>query len=113
MLIIILLGLSVILRPPSPLALGKEFFIEAVFLYVVIALPVLAYVFVITKPGTSEEVVSKVKGVQGVVRADSIYGRFDAVILIEAPDLDSIGKIVYEVIAKDPNIVHTETSIVL
>jgi len=73
-----------------------------------------AYIFVNTKPGTSEEVVKRIKSrVKEVVQADSIYGRFDAVVIIEASNLESINEILYKVIEKDPNIIHTETSLVL
>jgi len=73
-----------------------------------------AYIFVNAKPGTSEEVVKRIKSrVKEVVQADSIYGRFDAVVIVEAPNLESINEILYKVIEKDPNIVHTETSLVL
>jgi len=34
-------------------------------------------------------------------------------VIIEAPDLGRINEIVYEVVGKDPNIIHTETSITL
>lgn len=72
------------------------------------------YVFIQTKPATSMEVVKKIKSrVKEVVQADTIYGRFDAVIVIEAPNLESINEILYKVIEKDPNIIHTETSLVL
>ncbi|MEM2110496.1 MAG: Lrp/AsnC ligand binding domain-containing protein [Candidatus Bathyarchaeia archaeon] len=73
-----------------------------------------AYIFIKTKPATSLEVVKRIKSkVKEVVQADAIYGRFDAVIIIEAPNLESINEIVYKVIEKDPNIIHTETSLVL
>ncbi|MCD6444450.1 Lrp/AsnC ligand binding domain-containing protein [Candidatus Bathyarchaeota archaeon] len=73
-----------------------------------------AYIFIRTKPGTSEEVVKRIRSkVKEVIQADSIYGRFDAIVLVEAPDLESINELVYRVIGKDPDIVHTETSIVL
>ena len=73
-----------------------------------------AYIFIKTKPGTSEEVVKRIKSrVKEVVQADSIYGRFDAVVTIEAPNLESINEILYKVIEKDPKIIHTETSLVL
>ena len=73
-----------------------------------------AYIFIKTKPGTSEEVVKRIKSrVKEVVQADSIYGRFDAIIIIEAPNLESINEILYKVIERDPNIIHTETSLVL
>jgi len=73
-----------------------------------------AYTFIETKRGASEEVVKRIKSkVKEVVQADSIYGRFDAIVIIEAPNLESINEILYKVIEKDPNIIHTETSLVL
>ncbi|MBC7130659.1 Lrp/AsnC ligand binding domain-containing protein [Candidatus Bathyarchaeota archaeon] len=73
-----------------------------------------AYIFLKTKPGTSEEVVQRIRrNVKEVIQADSIYGRFDAIVLIEAAKLDDINEIVYKVIERDPNIIHTETSLVL
>jgi DNA-binding Lrp family transcriptional regulator len=72
------------------------------------------YVFINTKPGTSEEVVKKIKGrVKEVVLADSIYGRFDGVIVIETPSLENVNELLYKVIEKDPCITHTETSLAL
>jgi DNA-binding Lrp family transcriptional regulator len=72
------------------------------------------YVFINTKPGTSEEVVKKIKSrVKEVILADSIYGRFDAVVIIETPKLENVNELLYKVIEKDPNIMHTETSLAL
>ena len=73
-----------------------------------------AYIFLETKPATSLKVVERIKSkVKEVVDADAIYGRYDAIIVIEAPNIESINEIVYKVIEKDPNIIHTETSLVL
>ncbi len=73
-----------------------------------------AYIFIETKPATSLQVIERIKKkVKEVVQADAIYGRYDAIIIIEAPNLESINEILYKVIEKDPNIVHTETSLVL
>jgi DNA-binding Lrp family transcriptional regulator len=75
-----------------------------------------AYVFLETKPGTSEQVLNNVRNIselKGVKQVDSVYGRFDAVILVEASDLNQLGDLVYRVIEKVPNVLHTETSIVL
>jgi len=73
-----------------------------------------AYIFVQTKPGTSLEFVERVrKEVKEVVQADAVYGRFDAIIIIDAPSLESINEILYKVIERDPNIIHTETSLVM
>jgi len=75
-------------------------------------LAVRAFVLVITKPGTSEEVV-RARGIKGVKIANSVFGRYDAVIVIEAKTLDEVKKTIYEVLGKMPNIVHTETHIAI
>jgi len=73
-----------------------------------------AYILIETKPGTSEEVVKAIKNrVKNVLHVDSVYGRYDVITVIEAPDLERLNEIVYKVVEKDPNIVHTETSITL
>ena len=73
-----------------------------------------AYILISTKPGTSLAVVKRIKEkTQEVVTADAIFGRYDAVIVIEAPALENINQIVYKIIEKDPNVTRTETSIVL
>ena len=75
-----------------------------------------AYVFLETKPGTSEEVLKHlrtVSEVKGVKQIDSVYGRFDAIVIVEAADLSELGDLIYRVIEKVPNVTHTETSIVL
>jgi len=75
-----------------------------------------AYVFLVTKPGTSKEVLQdlrKVAKVEGVIQVDSIYGRFDAIVTVEAPDMEHLGNLIYKVIEKVPNVVHTETSLAL
>ena len=70
--------------------------------------------FITAKPGTSEEVVKAIKEareIEGVVQADSIYGRFDAIVIIEAADMKTISSTVYKVIEKIPNVIHTETAL--
>jgi DNA-binding Lrp family transcriptional regulator len=73
-----------------------------------------AYVNIETKPGTAIIVVNHLrKEEKQVLSADAIYGRFDAVAVIQAPALEDIDKVVFEVIQSDPNVLKTETSIVL
>jgi len=70
----------------------------------------------VTKPGTSKEVLQdlrKVAKVEGVIQVDSIYGRFDAIVTVESPDMEHLGNLIYKVIEKVPNVVHTETSLAL
>jgi len=71
-----------------------------------------AYILIQTKPGTSEKVVKAIKSrVKEVVSADSVYGRFDAVVVIEAESLEELRKIIYEMVEQHPNVIHTETLI--
>ena len=73
-----------------------------------------AYLLIETRPGTSEDVVKAVKlRFQNVLHADSVYGRDDVIVVLEAPDLETLNEFVYKVIEKDPNIVHIETAITL
>jgi DNA-binding Lrp family transcriptional regulator len=73
-----------------------------------------AYILISTKPGTSLDVVKRIKDqAKEVVVADAIFGRYDAILVIEAPALENINQIVYKIIEKDPNVTRTETSIVL
>ncbi|RJX16409.1 Lrp/AsnC family transcriptional regulator [Candidatus Bathyarchaeota archaeon] len=75
-------------------------------------MPVRAFVLVQTKPGTSEEIV-KARHIRGVKMANSVFGRFDAVVVIETKNLEELSKIIYEMVEKTPNVVKTETLISL
>lgn len=72
-----------------------------------------AYILLTTKNGTSLDVVQRLRKVKETVIADAIFGRYDAIVVLEAPTLDEINKVVYKIIEKDPNVTRTETSIVL
>ena len=73
-----------------------------------------AYILLSTKPGTSLDVVKRFKErVKETVTADAIFGRYDAIVILEAAALEQINQIVYKIIEKDPNVIRTETSIVL
>lgn len=65
-----------------------------------------------TKPGTSEEVV-RARRIRGVRMANSLLGRYDAIVVIEAKDLAELKNIIYEVLEKLPNVVHTETHLAI
>jgi len=75
-------------------------------------LPIRAFVLVRTKPGTSEEIV-RARRIRGVKMANSVLGRFDAVVVVEAADFRELSKIIYEMIEKTPNVVKTETLVTL
>ncbi len=75
-----------------------------------------AYVLITTKPGTSEEVITTLKetrSLRGVVSADSVFGRYDAIVVIDSETLEEVGNVIYQVIEKNPNIIHSETAVAL
>jgi len=69
-----------------------------------------AFVLVTTKPGTSEEIVGS-RRIKGVRMANSVLGRFDAVVVVEAISLEELQTIIYEMLEQQPNVIHTETLI--
>ena len=62
------------------------------------------------KPGTSEEIVRS-RHIKGVKMANSVLGRFDAVVVIETKSLQDLRRIIYEMVEQHPNVVHTETHV--
>ncbi len=50
---------------------------------------------------------------RGVLSADSVFGRFDAILVIEAKDMEEFGNILYQAIEKNPNVTSTETCFAL
>ena len=73
-----------------------------------------AYIFIVTKPGTSQEVVkaiTKTRKVKGVVTADSVYGRFDAIVVVDVDNVAKMSSTIYKVIESIPNVIHTETAL--
>lgn len=69
-----------------------------------------AFVMVTTKPGTSQEIVGS-RNIRGVKMANSVLGRFDAVVVVEAESLEELQRIIYEMVERHPNVLHTETLI--
>lgn len=71
-----------------------------------------AFVLIKTKPGTSEEVV-RARNIRGVKLANSVFGQYDAIVVIEAKTVSEIRKTIYEILGKMPNIIHTETHLAI
>lgn len=69
-----------------------------------------AFILVRTKPGTSEEIV-RARRIKGVKLANSVLGRYDAVLVIESKSLEELRKTIYEVLEKLEHVEHTETLI--
>jgi len=72
-----------------------------------------AYIHLETKPGTVIKVINRMRENKHVTSADAVYGRFDAILTVDVPTLSDIDQLVYSVVQSDPNVIRTETSIVL
>ncbi len=70
-------------------------------------MPVVAYVLIQTKPGTSHEIIGSRK-IRGVKMAHSVFGRYDAVVVISAKDTEELSRTIYDVVEKHPNVERTE-----
>ncbi len=70
-------------------------------------MPVTAYVLVKTKPGTSHQLLASRK-ITGVKMADSVFGKYDAILAIEARDMEDLAGKIYDVVEKHSMIEHTE-----
>ncbi|MGA2783503.1 MAG: Lrp/AsnC ligand binding domain-containing protein [Candidatus Bathyarchaeia archaeon] len=73
------------------------------------------YVLINTKSGTSQTVLKSLKEnlLKSVVVADSVYGSFDIILVMEAKNPEEFGDVLYQVIEKNPNVIRTETCVVL
>jgi len=45
--------------------------------------------------------------------ASSVFGRFDAVVVVEAKDLEELKRNIYEMLERMPGVTHTETLLCL
>jgi len=75
-------------------------------------MPVVAYVLVNMKPGTSHDIISYRK-IHGVKISNSVFGRYDAVLVISAKNMEELSKTIYDVVEKHPEVEHTECLVTL
>ncbi|MDA4136275.1 MAG: Lrp/AsnC ligand binding domain-containing protein [Thaumarchaeota archaeon] len=67
----------------------------------------MAYVLVRTKPGTSHDLLASRK-IPNVKLANSVFGTYDAVLVIAAKDMEDLSSTIYDIVEKHPNVEHTE-----
>ncbi len=72
-----------------------------------------AYILITTRPGTSETVSQDLRKIKGILKAESVYGRFDVIALAEAKDHKTLNEIVYKSVGANPKVIHSETCVVL
>lgn len=69
-----------------------------------------AYILLITSIGKELDVVNDVKKLNGVKDATPVYGEYDVVVEVEAPDLNELNKIINQ-IRRNSSIIRTVTLI--
>ena len=68
-----------------------------------------AYVLVNTRAGEAPHIARDLRKTPGIVRADYVFGSYDVIVEVEAKDLASIGKLVFEGIRVQPGVIDTQT----
>ena len=68
-----------------------------------------AYVFMHVRAGSVPEVVTNLRRLDGVIDAHMTFGPYDAVAVIDSPDLSAIGALVASAIQPIPGVEQTLT----
>jgi len=72
-----------------------------------------AYVLISATAGKALEVVGKLRGQEGVGKADAITGEYDVIAEVEAPDVAGIGKLIVEKVQAAEGVFKTITCLVV
>ena len=72
-----------------------------------------AFVFINTVPASMQEVLDKVKAIELVKEAEMLYGVFDIVAKVESETMDQLKQIVSSKIRMLPNVLATNTLLVV
>lgn len=68
-----------------------------------------AYVLIKSEKGQADTVATELNHKKGILKADQVFGQYDAVVLIEADDLEGLATVVRNEIAQAEHVVSTET----
>jgi DNA-binding Lrp family transcriptional regulator len=71
-----------------------------------------AYVLVTLNPGTEKNILQKVTHFDEVVKVSMMYGEYDAIIKVRAPNLDQLNEFLTDKLRVLPDIFQTATLIV-
>jgi DNA-binding Lrp family transcriptional regulator len=70
-----------------------------------------AYVLIKTRPGEVKEVVRQLRKTESVTEAHMTFGPYDAVAVLETPDLNGLGGLIASAIQPIPGVEQTLTCI--
>lgn len=68
-----------------------------------------AYVLIKSGKGQADTVTTELSHKKGILKADHVFGQYDAVVLIEAANLEGLATIVRNEIAQAEHVISTET----
>jgi len=68
-----------------------------------------AIVLINLAPGSEEETLASLKGMNGMVAVYQVYGLYDALLIVEGEDEQSIKSIISDRLRSNPNIASTIT----
>ena len=71
-----------------------------------------AYVFLNIRTGNIPEVVRNIRNIKGVNEANMTFGPYDAVSIIEASDINQLGRLIANEIQPIPGVLDTITCLV-
>ena len=71
-----------------------------------------AFILIDTTAGKAKEVAQKLRGVPGVISANTVTGPHDIIALVESSDVSSLGELVVHKIQSVPGVNRSLTSIV-
>jgi DNA-binding Lrp family transcriptional regulator len=70
-----------------------------------------AYVLIKTRPGEVKEVVRQLRKMDNIVEAHMTFGPYDAVAVLEAPDLSGLGNLIATTVQPVPGVEQTLTCV--
>lgn len=70
-----------------------------------------AYVLMDCKPGTANRILDEIRKLDGVKDADSLWGRYEIITVVEVPDMDTLEVLVCEQIKAIEGVLNTMTQI--
>ena len=72
-----------------------------------------AFIFIETAVGKTREIASTLKSVNGVQSADLVTGPYDVIVMIEAEDINAVGRLVEQQIHALAGVMRTVTCLTI
>ena len=67
------------------------------------------FVFISTAPGKDHDVYDQLKGIEEIKELYALFGEYDFIAKIEAPDFNALGQVVVNKVRNIQSVIETET----